>query len=344
MKTRLIPTLSKFEDRYSAAHAHSVTESRQSTAATMPDSRAVLQAQSQQQAYAIKSSHAAELMAHAKLMARAVNNVPSVQRELIQRVMIGKVDITAETQLVDIEEVLGWTKFYGVSTNLSDDQRRALIEELKGRDDCEEIRDALAPDDSESSSDSEIDIEELASENAASAISIGAPSISMDSDGSVIFSGDVNAKRGKKAAEDFAWHTFPESAKGWKKIGVHETRGESVEGLLSSGPSSEKFGTGHGLHKGRGFYVSHVGERTLYSATAGMEYGESFLAVYVPSDMPGIKSEIDDTNNVATLDETNGDSVCYYIMSGGSEIVVPERSLSRVKLVTKPEQLMPLDQ
>ncbi|MDE2389435.1 MAG: hypothetical protein KGN35_10225, partial [Betaproteobacteria bacterium] len=115
----------------------------------------------------------------------------------------------------------------------------------------------------------------------------------------------------------------------------------NVQGLMTDGPLANKFGSGNGLGKGEGFYVTHVGEKTLYSAIKGVKWGDNFLAVYVPQGMPGIPSGSEATNRVEILDEANIDTRCYYIMSGGSEIVIPRRSFPWVKLVTRPDQLAP---
>ena len=102
-------------------------------------------------------------------------------------------------------------------------------------------------------------------------------------------------------------------------------------------------GTGHGLGKGPGFYVSHVGQRTLYNAIKGISYGERFLAVYIPSNLREIRSGSEETNNTEVLDKSHGGEFCYYVMSGGSEVVIPVRCFGLITLVSNVDELVRTD-
>jgi hypothetical protein len=273
---------------------------------------------------------------------------PAVRGAVVQRVKIDGVDINSKTPLKTIQDALMWSGLYGVGKELTAEERQQLIGELGERKDCAEIVEALRAEDSEPSSEEEDKNEaqqkdpEKGSEDEdlLELVSRSGPMVLLNLNSPFSAESIAEAKR-KKAAEAFAWTTFPESVHGLKKIGVHETRGENVEGLMADGPLAKKFGSGNGLGKGEGFYVTHVGQRTLYNAIKGVEWGDNFLAVYVPQGMPAIQSKSEGTNHVDLLDEEHIDTRCYYIMSGGSEIVIPRRSFPWVKLVTTPGQLAP---
>jgi hypothetical protein len=266
----------------------------------------------------------------------------SNQVAVVQRVLIGGVNITSKTPRKEIEKVLQWTsKMYGIPTELSTEQRQQLITELEQREDCSDILEVLREDLLE---------EEHEPSNKGSSDDGSGEEESLEADLLKLspFSGTTSTEskeeaRRRKAAEDFGWLEFPETFRGLTKIGVHETASGNVESLVAKGPSPGKLGTGRGLGKGPGFYVTHVGQKTLYNAIKGISWGERFVAVYVPSDMMAIKSTSEETNNTGILDKIHGGEFCYYIMSGGSEVVIPVRSFGLVTLVSKAYQLVSHD-
>ena len=139
----------------------------------------------------------------------------------------------------------------------------------------------------------------------------------------------------RSAVEEFGWEKFPETFNDMKKIGVHETRSENVDGLVRSGPSSEKLDTGSHLGKGPGFYVTPVGKKKLSTVTKDVDYGGQFVAIYVSKELKAIRSMSPEDDNTEILDRNHGeDKPCYYIMSGGGEIVIPVRYFRYVRVVS----------
>jgi hypothetical protein len=264
--------------------------------------------------------------------AHAVQARPAV----VQRVMIGDVDITKASPRETIVKALEWTKFYGISANVSKDKLSALRDELASRNDCVDIRDDIQSrlEDSDTEEEEEIewddDEETPASKQVPSQLDNYIWGTSPQ---------EQEQETRKQLADAFDWKSFPEAKNGYIKLGVHETRAEGTRSLVVSGPSAERFGTGHGLGKGRGFYVTHVGQKLLRSAIKGMAYFNNFVVIYVPASWPAIQSPDEQSNSVAHLDKTWRGTFCYYVMSGGSEIVIPERCFPFVKVVANQKDL-----
>jgi hypothetical protein len=276
-------------------------------------------------------------------IANAASRSSQYQGEVVQRVLIGGVNITSKTSRKTIEDALQWTKLYGIGRELTTEQRKQLITELEAHGGCGDIVEILHEDLEEANEPSndgsgKVPAEEESQEEEAFGDLLRlTPFI-----GTASTESKEEARR-RKAAEDFGWNEFPETFRDLKKVGVHETKGENVDSLIANGPSPVKLGTGHGLGKGPGFYVSHVGQRTLYNAIKGISYGERFLAVYVPSDLMAIRSTSEQTNNTDVLDKTHGGEFCYYVMSGGSEVVIPVRCFGLITLVSNLDELVTND-
>jgi len=270
----------------------------------------------------------------------------SSQSAPIQRVMIDKVDITSSTPLRQIEDALRWSGLYGVQAELTEKQKQDLIKELEGREDCKSIVTELREDldAEESSSGSESAGNEELNEKSGEDDGFDDPALFDPFPGLSSINANSGAQaeeaRRRAAAEKFGWKQFPEAVSGLKKLGVHETSPGNVAALVADGPSAERLGTGNGLGKGPGFYVTHVGQKTLYNAIKGVSWGEQFLAVYVPGNLQRIKSAGEETNHTEILDEKYGNPHAYYVMSGGSEIVIPVRHFGLIRLVTNPDQLL----
>lgn len=245
-------------------------------------------------------------------------------QRVVQRVRVNGVDITAATPLSVIVSTLGWNHLLGSLIPLDEDVKQQLIQELKNRDDCKDLRGALGEEDSDDE--------------------VPRPQVRQDEneeDIAALFDDRIRQARRRQAAEAFGWEDFPEEIDGLIKLGVHETGQASVSRLVALGPLIKQVGTGRGSGKGPGFYVTHVGERTLYNATKGIEYGESFVAVYVPGDLDSVASESDEEDSVETLAKKHPQRRhCYYVMSGGSEIVVPTWCFQHITVVARPEQLV----
>jgi hypothetical protein len=239
---------------------------------------------------------------------------------VVQRVMVGSVDITKTSKVDDIIATLGWTRNYGFSVKLSKETLQALKTELTGVDGCdlilESIDDALEDD---TASDSDSDNDDVEKE----------PVIAEE-----FVSEEEALKRRKQAAEDFGWNTYPDVIGSYVKLGVHETKASNNESLVANGPRDDRIDTsGHGIGKGRGFYVTHVGQQTLFNAIRAIRYEENFVAVYIHSSAKRRQSRSEETNSVAELDKIYAGENCYYVMSGGSEIIIPPRSFGLVRIV-----------
>lgn len=244
-----------------------------------------------------------------------------VSQRVAQRVLIDGVDITKDTPIDTIVQVLAWNSLRGTTRDLSDQQKRDLITELKGRKDCERLLDDLADDEDDDEVQHDLQAED-------------------DDDINALVDERLRETRRRLAAEAFGWEGFPEAVNGLIKLGVHETGVANVSRLVALGPLNKLVGTGRGSGKGAGFYITHVGKKTLFNATKGIEYGESFVAVYVPNTLKRIKSESEEENNVDVLAKLHPESrYCYYVMEGGSEIVVPTWCFDQITVVARPEQL-----
>jgi len=71
-----------------------------------------------------------------------------------------------------------------------------------------------------------------------------------------------------------------------------------------------------------------------------MDYGDS-VAIYVPEEFERIDVGDDDQNNVDELEKDRPDDArkYYYVMQGGSEIVIPEKFFDSVVAVSQRAQL-----
>jgi hypothetical protein len=257
-------------------------------------------------------------------------NTAAVQGAIVQRVKIGQFDITKASPIAEIEEALCWSKHFGLSAHLTAEQLNDLLDELKEREDCgditQEIRDRL---------DSDDDGDSVSWDNDEEGFDTGEE---LDTKEKFISKEERDELRRAKA-NAFGWKEFPEVIRGFRKIGVHETTAENVRSLVQAGPLSAKVDSGHGIGKGRGFYVTHVGEKTLYNAVKAIAYEDNFVAIYVPTAMQRLQSPDEESNNVAELDRIYGEQMCYYVMSGGTEVLIPERCFHLVKAVATIEDL-----
>lgn len=239
---------------------------------------------------------------------------------IVQRVLIGKQDITRNSPLSTVESTLAWSPFFGIQIKLETTVLRDLRDELEGINEFKEIvefiKDRLEEGSTESTTDSD-DSDEVDK----------SPENTSVRD----FISEENDIR-KKTAENFGWSKFPKKFDGLKKIGVHETTFENTERLVKEGPSAEKIDTEHHLGKGRGFYVTPIKKRQLWSVVRSTRYGESFLAVYVPSTMKEIRSTDSSKDNISQIDSE--EEPCYLLTAGKGEIVIPERFFHLVKIVS----------
>jgi len=153
-------------------------------------------------------------------------------------------------------------------------------------------------------------------------------------------SGQIQQKAPRLYDKNFRWDKFPKNFDGYKKIGVHETKGESVASLVEKGPLRRKIDSNNGIGKGPGFYVTPIGNKQLHTALGDITYGERFLAVYVPTNFKLIRAESEDENNVRSLDDKCGKVPrVYYAVLGGGEIIIPKRCFAMVRLAAVPGDL-----
>lgn len=144
--------------------------------------------------------------------------------DVIQRVLIDGENIIKGTTLEKIRSALKWGKFTGIQAKLTLQQMKSLVAELNGREDCEEILEDLKDkiSDEEGVEEEKEDVEAILADEVFQTES------------------EIQAAR-KKAAEDFEWKNFPDTFKGLKKIGVHETKSENVDSLVSNDHPSLKW-------------------------------------------------------------------------------------------------------
>lgn len=267
-----------------------------------------------------------------------IRSLPGSQYGMIQRVEINGTEINAETTYSIIVQTLGYNHMMGYfKTALTSGQIDELIKELKDRKDCSEMvedLEAMVED-----LEAEAELEEKGDGDSSASEEDESPELEEKDDWKTQFDPEYQKAKRREDAEKFGWEDFPAVSGDWKKIGVHETTAENAKTLVTSGPSEEKTGTGHGEGKGKGFYVTPVGLKKLITAIGAIEYGESYCAVYVSTDLKAIKSASSENDNIDFLDKQHGEEECYYIMSGGGEIVIPVRSFDKVKVVTEPDQL-----
>ena len=227
--------------------------------------------------------------------------------------------------LVDIKWALDWSPNFGIQKRLARDDILPLITELKSRVDCVDILEQLNEMWEQGSNKDEAKEGDDSGSELGSALP---PSLE-----------ELAPQPKRQKPEDFNWKGFPDTYEGLSKIGVHETSSENLAALVATGPSEKKVGSGNGIGKGRGFYVTRVGRKELSNATKAIHYGERYVAVYAPSSFEAVKSFDEATNNTSELDKDYGHIYCYYVMSGGSEIIIPERCFPYIKVVSLLDEL-----
>lgn len=223
---------------------------------------------------------------------------------------------------VEIGILLGVSRFANMTNPPPKKELGSILTLLRERNDCPDIVAALEDEFEESSDDDDND--DFSSE---------------DDDTADLAFQNFSLLPPRQSADDFPWKQFPDEHRGLVKIGVHETNESNVASLVGQGPSERKLGSGNGLGKGRGFYITPVGRRELRTATSAVSYGDRFLAVYMPRSFVAERALDESENHVNTLDEVHGHKFCYYLMSGGGEIVIPERCFPYVKIVSSLEEL-----
>lgn len=253
---------------------------------------------------------------------------------VVQRVLIGEEDITSETPEAAVIAALGWTKFFGITKTFDRATLEELYEELKDREDLVDVLKTIREDLDEEDGENEAEeVEEKQQDTDFDPFGFGQEQADQ------FMSPEEEEEARKKAADEFGWTNYPDQIKGYKKLGVHETAGANIATLVANGPDPGKMGKGHGSGKGPGFYVTHVGQKTLYNAVKAIAYENNFVAVYIKDDVPEFKSPSPEKDDVATLDEMCGNESRYYRVSGGSEIIIPERVFGKVRIVSRQEDI-----
>jgi Domain of unknown function (DUF4157) len=250
-----------------------------------------------------------------------------------QLMLINGVDVTESSKVDDLKQAIGWSVNYGITKPLKENEKvelLRLIRLLKSNDSS--LGNIVEDLERESSEEEEDGKDEGFGEGFGDEDFGGSQSLSLHQ---VV---SQQPKR-RQTPEEFGWEKFPDTYKGLKKIGVHETDFANLEGLVTNGPAVEKVDSANHIGKGRGFYVTPVGKKKLATVVGDIVYGDSFVAIYIKSNIGPVRSPDETSNHTAILDKEHGDKLCYYVMSGGGEIVIPERCFPFVKAVSVREQL-----
>jgi hypothetical protein len=128
---------------------------------------------------------------------------------------------------------------------------------------------------------------------------------------------------------------------GHKLVGLHATRIESTATLVAEGVSEARFDSGHGVGKGKGFYIvptTGAVNRSIRETVAS--WGTHAVAVYVPKECQMLRALGGDT--VQTLEAEN-EGGCFYYQFGAAEAVIPPSVCGRVILVTDPADISTAD-
>jgi hypothetical protein len=127
---------------------------------------------------------------------------------------------------------------------------------------------------------------------------------------------------------------------GYRLVGFHGTNAENVGGLVIDGPDVARIATGHGIGKGRGFYVAPVvgppGGKSPGTSGAKKEarmWGKFLVAVYVADDV-SVGEHYDESDDGFAF-ESGGSASGEPVMTfhGSDELVVPEELFGKIKLV-----------
>jgi len=125
-----------------------------------------------------------------------------------------------------------------------------------------------------------------------------------------------------------------------KFIGLHATTTENLGPLLIEGVSKEKFGSGHGVGKGNGFYVipsnGKVPNLSKLEESA-KAWGPHRVAVYLSEDCEPYQTIKGDT--VDSLEDENTDHEKRYYVFGQAEIVIPPSLFGDIKLLRDPADI-----
>lgn len=255
-----------------------------------------------------------------------------------QLMLINGVNVTEASKVEDLKAAVGWKVNYGITKPLKENEKVELLRLIRLlKSDDIGLGDLVEDLERESSEEEEDgggggyeegfgNDEGFGQEDFKGAQSVSIPKVSLQ-------------RKRLQTPEEFGWENFPDTYKGLKKLGIHETDFANLEGLVANGPAVEKVDSANGIGKGRGFYVTPVGKRKLATVVGDIVYGDSFVAIYIKSNIGPVRSPDEPSNNTAVLDKEHGDELCYYVMSGGGEIVIPERCFPFVKAVSVREQL-----
>ncbi len=268
----------------------------------------------------------------------------TASQPMAQLVKIGNSDLTRNSPEKQWRGILEFTKFGGIGIKLNPAQLNELLTEARNfsnQDEC--IKDILEA------------LEEALEQDLSEPDSVD----SKDDDNSAVDKKDIEAIAAQfdprliranriEAIKIFAWDRYPNSINGYKKLGVHETKKENVTGLTARGPEEAFIDTGNGSGKGPGFYLTPIGFRSIFAVlapeAAPINYGESFTVVYIKEDIREVRVSDPGQDNTNILEPNHGEYDCYYVMSGGQEIVIPPRCFKHVKVLANHSQLKQLEQ
>ena len=127
------------------------------------------------------------------------------------------------------------------------------------------------------------------------------------------------------------------SLAGYKLVGLHATTMESTGPLVKEGVSQARFATGHGVGKGKGFYIIPAQRITDNLIKNTKAWGNHVLAVFLPKSAEQAWATGGD--NVQTLEEENVERKPLYYMFGDLEAVIPPSLCPKVKIVVDPADI-----
>ncbi len=126
-------------------------------------------------------------------------------------------------------------------------------------------------------------------------------------------------------------------------VGLHATTAENLGPLMAEGVSDRRVNSGHGVGKGRGFYIIPVATiKGVPRAEKSAKGWDPFVvAVYLPRECEArTAGKLD---NVQTLEKEKQEGESYYYTFGDDEAVIPPSLFDQIVLVRDPADLTTAD-
>ncbi|MBE1160669.1 DUF4157 domain-containing protein [Dyella acidiphila] len=123
-----------------------------------------------------------------------------------------------------------------------------------------------------------------------------------------------------------------------KFVGLHATSIENIGGLVKEGVSAARFGSGHGVGKGKGLYIiPTLGNLNKSLRESLFSWGSNYVGVFLPA-AARLRSA-GDGDNVETLEAAREDNEIAYYSFGTAEAVIPPSLCDQVILVCDPAHI-----